>query len=85
MSEANLTVLYSNKSFSTVPELSQTHSADVQPVQKYLTLVQLQHTEQGQEECGLAGACASNDAHFLPRSHYKAHPIQGVRKTISVG
>lgn len=84
MSEANLTVLYSNKSFSTVPELSQTHSANVQPVQKNLTLVQLHQTEQGKEECGLAGSCAPDDAHLLPRSHYEAHSIQGVRKTISV-
>lgn len=76
---------YIQKTFSAVPELSQTYSADVQPVQKNLTLVQLQHSEQGQEECGLAGACASNDAHLLPRSHYEANPIQGIRKTISVG
>lgn len=66
---------------SGVPELSQTHSADVQPVQEYLTLVELHHTEQGQEQGGLARACSSHDANFLPGSHNQAHTIQGVRKT----
>lgn len=84
MSEAKLRLLYSNTSFDMVPELSQTHSADVQPVQKNLTLVQLHHAEQGQEERRLAGSCASDDAHLLPRSHDEAHPIQGVRKAIPV-
>lgn len=68
-----------------VPELSQAHGADVQPVQKNLTLVQLHHTEQGQEQGGLAGARASHDAHLLPRSHHQAHPVQSVRKTVPVG
>lgn len=67
------------------PELSQAHSADVQPVQENLTLVQLHHTEQGQEQGGLSRACTSHNAHLLPRSHHQAHPIQGVRKTVPVG
>lgn len=70
---------------SGVPELNQAHGADVQPVQENLTLVQLHHTEQGQEQGGLAGACASHDAHLLPRSHYQAHSVQSVRKTVPVG
>lgn len=72
-------------STSAIPELSQAHGADVQLVQENLTLVELHHTEQGQEQGGLAGACTSHDTHFLPRSHYQAHPVQGVGKTVPVG
>lgn len=67
------------------PELSQAHSADVQPVQENLTLVQLHHTEQGQEQGGLPGASASHDAHLLPGSHHQADPVQGSWKTVPVG
>lgn len=68
-----------------VPELSQAHSADVQPVQENLALVQLHHTKQGQEQGGLSGAGASHDAHLLPGSHRQADPVQGVGEAGPVG
>ncbi len=67
-----------------IPKLSQAHGADVQPVQKNLTLVQFHHTEQGQEQGRLAGAGASYDAHLLSWSNYQAHSIQSIRKAVPV-
>lgn len=67
-----------------IPELSQTHSADVQPIQEYLTLVELHHTEQGQEQGGLARARSPHNAYFLSGSHHQAHPVQSIRKTFPV-
>lgn len=77
-------VLQTHEQFK-LPELSEAHGADVQLVQENLTLVQFHHTEESQEQGGLARAGASHDTHLLPRSHNKAHPIQRIGKTIPVG
>ena len=57
------------------PHIVQAQAAQVQPIQADHSTIRFYNPEEGDNEGGLAAACASHNAHLLTRCHLKGHSL----------